>query len=94
MYLVPYADVNVVTWNGAQPLLGEPIESSAETRRWRATIEGRPAAVIEMEARTEADAAQIAERLRRLGNHPDASLRPLLGWARDGRTVSVATDAD
>lgn len=84
----------VVTWNGAQPQLGEPLDSSAERRRWRATIEGRPALVIEVEARTEADAAQIAERLRRLGNHPDASLRPLLGWAHDGRTVSVATDAD
>jgi hypothetical protein len=84
----------VVTWNGAQPELGEPLDSTTERRRRRATIEGRPALVIELEARTEADAAQIAERLRRLGNHPDASLRPLLGWARDGRTVSVATDAD
>jgi hypothetical protein len=94
MYLVAYAGVDVVTWNGAEPQLGEALDSSTERRRWRATIEGRPAVVIEVEARSELDAAQIAERLRRLGNHPDASLRPLLSWARDGRRVSVATDAD
>lgn len=84
----------MLNWIGASVEVGDALDEPGSRRRWRATAGGRPAEAIEADAGTEADAAQVAERLRRLSNHPDDALRPLLAWAQDGTRVWVATDAE
>lgn len=84
----------MANWTGASVILGEAVDPPGARRRWRATVDGRPAEAVEAALASEAEAAQVAERLRRLSAHPDDSLRPVHAYGRDGRTVWVATDGD